>query len=185
MKKRLLHWVLPMHISETVHSVKQMGRKNRPRRTRTPPVLEPFLIILASFWCFFPKLFFNMVWGPFFMILASVLTSFSHHFEIIFVSVFVSLENVISDTPTGEINGFGFWNVLRNMIKLNPKPCLKTASTKNHRNDEKRLAKRRAKMMTKSLRERFFRHPKIGCNFRGVERSGGVELTPTPPPQFF
>ena len=27
MKKRVLHWVLPMHISETVHSVKQMGRK--------------------------------------------------------------------------------------------------------------------------------------------------------------
>ena len=52
----------------------------------------------------------------FFMILASVLTSFPHHFEIIFVSVFLSLENVISETPTGEINGFAFWNVVRNVI---------------------------------------------------------------------
>ena len=64
------------------------------------------------------------------MILASFLTSFWHDFEIIFVSVFVSLENVISETPTREINGFAFWNVLRNMIKLSPKPCPKTAAKK-------------------------------------------------------
>ena len=44
--------------------------------------------------------------------------------------VFVSLENVISDTPTREINGFGFWNVLRNMIKLGPKPCPKQRQQK-------------------------------------------------------
>ena len=75
------------------------------------------------------------------MISASLLTSFSQHFHIIVVSEFVSLENVISETPTREIDGFAFWNVLRNMIKLSPKPGLKTASTKNHQNDEKRLAK--------------------------------------------
>ena len=47
------------------------------------------------------------------------------------MSVFVSLENVISETPTREINGFAFWNVVRNVIKLSPKPSLKTASKKN------------------------------------------------------
>ena len=50
------------------------------------------------------------------MILASFLTSLWHRFDIIFVSVFESLEDVISETPTGEINGFAFWNVVRNMI---------------------------------------------------------------------
>ena len=65
------------------------------------------------------------------MILVSFLTSFWHHFKIIFVSVLVSLENMISETPTREINGFGFWNVLRNMIKLIPKPCLKHRQQKN------------------------------------------------------
>jgi hypothetical protein len=39
------------------------------------------------------------------MISASLLTSFSQHFQIIVVSGFVSLENVISETPTREING--------------------------------------------------------------------------------
>ena len=76
--------------------------------------------------------------------------------------VFVSLENVISDTPTREINGFGFWNVLRNMIKLRPKPCPKTASTKKMQNDAKRLPKKKATMMPKSFQERFVRHPEFG-----------------------
>ena len=43
-----------------------LGLKNRQFLTQTPAVLESFLIILASFWCFFLKLFFNMVSGPFF-----------------------------------------------------------------------------------------------------------------------
>jgi hypothetical protein len=64
------------------------------------------------------------------MILASFLTSLWHRFDIIFVSVFESLENVISETPTREIDGFAFWNVVRNMMKLDPKPGLKTASQK-------------------------------------------------------
>ena len=44
------------------HSVPE----NRQILTSTPAVLEPFLVILASFFVFFPKLFFNMVSGPFF-----------------------------------------------------------------------------------------------------------------------
>jgi len=70
---------------------------------------------------------FNMVSVFVFMLSASVLISFLHYVQIIFASVFVSLENVISETPTREINGFAFWNVVRNMIYLSPQPSLKSS----------------------------------------------------------
>ena len=110
-----------------------MGLKNRQFPTQTSPVLEQFLVILASFLCFFSKLFFNMVSGPFFHDFGIIFDLILHHFKIIFVSVFVSLENVISETPCREINGFAFWNVLRNMKKLGRKPDLKRASQKNRK----------------------------------------------------
>ena len=89
-----------------------------------------FWLFWHDFDVFFRSYFSTWFRDRFSMISASVLTSFSHHFQIIFVSVFVSLENVISETPTKEIHGFAFWNVLRNMMKLGPKPALKTASKK-------------------------------------------------------
>jgi hypothetical protein len=101
------------------------------------------------------------------MILASFLTSLWHRFDIIFVSVFVSLENVISETPTREIHGFAFWNVLRNMMKLGPKPGLKTASQKTSkmmRKDSEKEGKNDAKITPGA----FFSASKIRSNFGGV-----------------
>jgi hypothetical protein len=46
MKKRVLHWVLPMHISETVHSVKQIGVLGAVG-ARFRPL---FSLIMGSFW---------------------------------------------------------------------------------------------------------------------------------------
>jgi len=90
-----------------------------------------FWSLWHHFEVFFRSCFSTRFRDRFFKILASFWTSFWHHFQIIFVSVFVSLENVISETPTGEINGFAFWNVLRNMIKLSLKPCPKQRQQKN------------------------------------------------------
>jgi hypothetical protein len=87
---------------------------------KAPLRLRQFWTHFWLFWhhfdVFFRSCFSTWFRDRFFMLSASVLTSFSHHFQIIFASVFVSLENVISETPTREINGFAFWNVVRNMI---------------------------------------------------------------------
>ena len=158
-----------------------------PGKTAHSPLpVRQFWTHFWSLWhhfeVFFRSCFSTRFRDRFFKILASFWTLFWHHFQIIFVSVFVSLENVISETPTREINGFAFWNVVRNMIKLGPKPGPKIASKKNTKMREKGF-KRRSKMMTKSIRERFFRHPKFGPISEGSEfrRSRSDYL---PPPTF-
>ena len=125
-----------------------VGGQGGPQGRKTGPGSPGLRLFWSHFWLFwhhfgvfFRSCFSTWFGDSFFMILVLFLTSFWHHFKIIFVSVLVSLENVISDTPTKEINGFAFWNVFRNMIKLRPKPNLKTESKNKHQNDEKRLAK--------------------------------------------
>ena len=112
-----------------------------------------------------------------------VLASCWHHFEIICVFVFDSLENVIFDTPTMKINGFDIWNVLQNVVKLNTKPCLETAPKQN--------TKMMQKCFRNEVRNAFKIYPEaifVGIQnlvqIRKGRSRGGVELT-TPPPHLF
>ena len=94
-----------------------LSNQSRPEK---PAITSDFGLFWSHFWLFwhhfgvfFRSCFSTWFGDRFFMISASVLTSFSYYFQIIFVSVFVSLENVISETPTREINGFtpsGMWS---------------------------------------------------------------------------
>ena len=111
MKKRVLHW----------GAGRAARLKNQPRLTRAQLVLGLFLVILASFWCFFRSCFSPWFGDRFFMVLTSVVPSFCHDSEIIVVFVFGSLENVILDTPTRKIHGFAFWNVRPKYDKIGSK----------------------------------------------------------------